>query len=119
MSEQKRKKESPGILDVDGKSFLLKSEPIVVGSGYSLSITDDDEEEGEPVIHVKTYGEIDVTKLRREIKQKYPKARIEGLTEQPLILVLSKGKKESQGKRGGRKKESKKKELIRILDEKK
>lgn len=94
MSEQKRKKKSAEILDVDGKSFLLKSEPIEVDAGYSMSITDGDKENREPVVHVKTYGDVDVTKLRKEIKQKYPKAKVEVMTEHPSILVVSRGKKE-------------------------
>jgi hypothetical protein len=117
MSKQKREKEVIGVLDVNEKSFVLKSEPLTVGSGYSLSIMDDDEDDSKPIIHVKTYGDVDVTKLRREIKRKYPKAKIEGLTEQPLILVGNRKEKENLGKKNKSGKGSDKKELIGILDE--
>jgi hypothetical protein len=118
MSKQKREKEVIGVLDVNEKSFVLKSEPLTVGSGYSLSIMGDDEEEdSNPVIHVKTYGDVDVTKLRREIKRKYPKAKIKGLKEQPLILVGNRKEKENLGKKNEKGKDGEKKELIGILDE--
>ncbi len=57
------------------------------GSGYSLSVTYD--ATGKPVMQVKTSGKMDSAKLRREIQQQYPNAKIVGLDEKPLIRVIT------------------------------
>jgi len=53
---------------------------------YSISVTYD--EEGKPVVEVKTYGDVDVAELRRDIEQRYPGARIEGLEKKRLIRIV-------------------------------
>ena len=57
---------------------------------YSISVTYD--EEGKPVVEVKTYGDVDVAELRRDIEQRYPGARIEGLEKKPLIRIVDEEK---------------------------
>jgi len=86
MSERKKRRDPLDILDIDEEDepFILEPGPIELGSGYSISVTYG--EDNRPVIHVKTYGDIDATELRKEIKQKYRGAKIEGL-EKPLIKV--------------------------------
>ncbi|MHA1595398.1 MAG: hypothetical protein ACTSXJ_07925 [Candidatus Baldrarchaeia archaeon] len=63
-----------------------------MGGGYSISVTYD--ETGRPIVRVQTYGNVDKEALRREIKNKYPDAKIIGLdeesTEPSLIREIAK-----------------------------
>jgi len=83
---------------------LFEPEPVEGGSGYSISVTDD--EKGKPVVQVKTYGDVDTAELRKNIEQRYPGARIEGLEEKPLIRIVCEGETGRQGRKT-EKKESK------------
>lgn len=123
MSERKRKRR--GIFDIfgfDEDSFLFGSELEPTkgegGSGYSISVTYD--EKGKPVVKVETHGDVDVAELRRDIQQRYPGAKIEGLEKQPLIRVVGEEEKEkpkSEKKMEKKKcKEKKKEPLIRIVE---
>ena len=51
------------------------------GSGYSVSVTCD--ENGEPIVQVQTHGDVEAAEsswiVRRDIEQRYPGAKIEGL----------------------------------------
>jgi len=124
MSERKRKRRGPfDIFGFDEDNFLLggELEPSKGegGCGYSMSVTYD--EKGKPVVKVETYGDVDVTKLR-DIQQRYPGAKIEGLEKQPLIRVVNeeetekKPEKKTEEKRGKEEKKEKKKPLIRIIE---
>jgi len=129
LSERKRKKRSPfDIFDFNEENFLFKRELEPTqgegGSGYSMSVTYD--EKGKPVVKVETYGEVDVAELRRDIQQRYPGAKIEGLEKQPLIRVVGEEKTEEQkpekkteNKRRKEQKEEKKEKkrpLMRIVE---
>lgn len=92
MPEKKRKKPFFDIFDFDEKDFLFGREPVEGGSGYSISVTYD--EKGKPVVQVKTYGDVDVAELRRDIEDRYPGARIEGLKKKPLIRIVDEEEKE-------------------------
>ena len=83
------------------RGFLFGREPVEGGSGYSISVTYD--EKGKPVVQVKTYGDVDVAELRRDIEQRYPGARIEGLEKKPLIRIVD---DEEEEKKAEDKKES-------------
>ncbi|NIO37351.1 hypothetical protein GTO27_06565 [Candidatus Bathyarchaeota archaeon] len=101
MPERKRKKK--GIFDLfefGEEDFLFGKEPARGGSGYSISMTYD--AEGQPLVKVKTHGNVDVAHLRRDIEQRYPGARIEGLEKKPLIRVVDE-------EEGAKKKKSEKK----------
>jgi len=122
LSERKRKK-SRGPFDIFGFSennFIFGSELEATkgegGSGYSMSVTYD--EKGKPVVKVKTRGDVDVTELRRDIQQRYPDAKIEGLEKQPLIRVVGEEEKEKQKtkKKPKEEKKEKKEPLIRIVE---
>lgn len=86
MSERKRKKRSFDFFGFDDKDFLLDKKTSGGGSGYSISVTYD--RAGKPVVQVKTQGDVDEAKLRRDIEQRYPGARIEGLETKPLIRIV-------------------------------
>jgi len=121
MPKEKRKK---GFFDLFGpdEDFLFDAKSFSEGgSGYSVSVTYD--EKGKPVVKVQTRGDLDAAELRRDIEQRYPGAKIEGLEKQPLIRVvreeptseIEKQKKEEQ-KETRKKKKEKKKPLIRVVE---
>ena len=62
-------------------------------------------ESGKPVVHVKTHGDVDVAELRRDIEQRYPGARIEGLEKKPLIRIVGEEKEEKERKNKGKEKQ--------------
>jgi len=101
MSEKKRKRPFFDIFGFGEEDFLFGREAVEGGSGYSISVTYD--EKGKPVVQVKTYGDVDVAELRRDIEQRYPGARIEGLEKKPLIRMVN---DEEEKKKAEDKKES-------------
>jgi hypothetical protein len=118
-----RKKKGKGFFDIfdfNEEDFLfgreLESTKGKGGSGYSMSVTYD--ENGKPVVAVKTYGEVDAAELRRDILQRHPGARIEGLENQPLIKVVGEEKTEKQNsvKKPKEEKKKKKEPLIRVVE---
>jgi len=96
MSKRKRKKPFFNLFGFDEEDFLFGREPVEGGSGYSISVTYD--ESGKPVVQVTTHGDMDVAELRRDIEQRYPRARIEGLEKKPLIRIVGEEKEEKEGK---------------------
>jgi hypothetical protein len=89
----KRKRKKRGIFDLfdfGEEDFLFGGESSG-NSGYSISVTYD--EAGKPLVRVKTRGDVDATELRRDIKRRYPGARIEGLEKKPLIRVVEEEEK--------------------------
>jgi len=120
VSERKRKRGFDLFdFDFDKEGFPFGHEPGENGSGYSISVTYD--EKGKPVVQVKTYGDVDTAALRKDIEQRYPGARIEGLEKQPLIRVVEEKETEKE-KRKTKKEKSKaerkedKKPLIRVIE---
>lgn len=91
MAERKQKRETHGIeLETEESSFILEPTQVEVGSGYTLSINYNEEEK--PIIDVKTYGEVDIPKLRREIERIFPNAQIRQLAQAHTIKVVKKRK---------------------------
>jgi hypothetical protein len=126
MSERKRKRREPfDFFSFDEDSFPFGSELEPTKgkgeTGYSMSVTYDDK--GKPVVKVETYGNVDAAELRRNIQQRYPGAKIEGLEKQPLIRIVGeeqtekqKPEKKPQEKRRKEEKKEKKEPLIRIVE---
>ena len=104
MPERKRKKKGIfDLFDFGEENFLFGKKPARGGSGYSISVTYD--EVGKPVVKVKTHGNVDAAHLRRDIEQRYPGARIDGLEKKPLIRVVDEeedAKKEKSEKKRDR-----------------
>ncbi|KPV64102.1 MAG: hypothetical protein AOA66_0416 [Candidatus Bathyarchaeota archaeon BA2] len=92
MSERRRRRRFFDLSGFDEEDFLFGREPAEGGSGYSISVTYD--EKGKPVVQVKTYGDVDMAELRRDIEQRYPGAKIEGLEKKPLIRIVDEEEKE-------------------------
>lgn len=114
MPERKKKRRFFDLFGFDEEDFLFGQEPVEGGSGYSISVTYDNS--GKPVVQVSTRGDVDVAELRKDIEQRYPGARIEGLEKKPLIKIVGEkkaGKKEEKPKRKAKKE---KKPLIKVIE---
>jgi hypothetical protein len=90
--------ESENIIELDNEepSFVLEPTEVEVGSGYSISVSYD--EDGKPIIDLKTYGEVDISKLRKEIKRVYPNAQIRRLSKTHSVAIARKRKGKSEVK---------------------
>jgi hypothetical protein len=86
MPERKRKRPFFDLFGFGEDDFLFGGKATQGGSGYSISVTYD--AKNKPVVHVKTHGDVDTTELRRDIEQRYPGAKIEGLEKKPLIRII-------------------------------
>ena len=101
MPERKRKRRFFNLFSFGDEDFLFGSEPTEGESGYSMSVTYDGK--GKPVVQAKIYGDMDTAKLRRDIKQRYPGAKIEELEKKPLIRIIDEDeeeKKKSEAEKG-------------------
>ncbi|MEM3580913.1 MAG: hypothetical protein QXH40_03895 [Candidatus Bathyarchaeia archaeon] len=93
MAEKRHKREtaSPVKLDLaEDLGFILEPAKIEIGSGYAVSLSYD--EEGNPVVDVKTYGDVDLSKIRRDIERLYPNAQIRQLNQESTVAVVRKRK---------------------------
>lgn len=79
MPERRRRYEEESLIEFDSGEFgfILEPRQVEVGSGYSLSVSYDENEK--PIVEVKTYGEVDIPKMRREIERMFPHAQIRQL----------------------------------------
>jgi len=93
--KNKREPEAPEI-EVVENGFELEPAQIEIGSGYTLQVSRDENEH--PIIDVKTYGKIDIQKLRREIERTFPNAHIRQLNQTPTVTV-AKTKKKTKARR--------------------
>ena len=96
MSKRKRKRRFFDFFGFGEEDLPFGGESSEGGSGYSMSVSNDGT--GKPVVQVKTCGEVDTAGLRKDIEQKYPGAKIEGLEKKPLIRIVDEG--ENEGKKG-------------------
>jgi hypothetical protein len=115
MSERRRKRRFFDIFGFGEEEFPF-GQTVEGGSGYSISVTYD--ERGKPVVRVETYGDVDVAELRKDIEQRYPGARIEGLEKQPLIRIVGEEEtmEERKPEKERRKAEKRKRSLIRVVE---
>jgi hypothetical protein len=99
MAERKSKRESENPVELDSEEigFVLEPTLVEVGSGYSVSISYDENEK--PMIDVKTYGEVDITKLRREIELAFPNAKIRKLNQTQTVTIAKKRKRKHKSKK--------------------
>lgn len=97
MSDRKHKQvENPG-LDMDETGFLLEPAQIEVGSGYTLKVKYNSQEK--PIVNVKTYGQVDLVKIMKEIERIFPNAQIRQLNEPTTVTVVKKNTKEIHKKK--------------------
>lgn len=96
MAERKNKRDSENLVELDSEDtgFVLEPAQVEVGSGYTVSVDYDENEK--PVLDVKTYGEVDITKLRREIERIFPNARIRQLDQSQSVAIVKKRKRKNK-----------------------
>lgn len=92
----KREPESPAEIDEED-CFELEPSHVEIGSGYTLQVSQDQYEH--PVVDVKTYGKVDVQKLRREIEKAFPNAHIRRMNQTPTVTVAKTNKKRTRNRR--------------------
>lgn len=100
MAERKHKRGTESLAEVecnDDLGFVLEPTKIEVGSGYTLCVRYDENEK--PVVDVKTYGEVDLTKLRTEIERAFPNAQIRQLIQTQSVTIVKKHKKKNKARR--------------------
>jgi hypothetical protein len=93
MAEKKHKRESESLIELDPEElgFVLEPTQVEVGSGYTVSVSYDENEK--PIIDVKTYGEVDIAKLRKEIERIFPNAQIRQLNQTQSVTIVKKRKR--------------------------
>ncbi|MDI6805823.1 MAG: hypothetical protein QMD20_04050 [Candidatus Bathyarchaeia archaeon] len=96
MVERKQKHETQSIIELEAEEsgFVLEPAQVEVGSGFTVFVSYDENEK--PIIDVKTYGEVNLTKLRREIERIFPNAKIRQLTQTSTVTVVKKRKKKKK-----------------------
>jgi hypothetical protein len=94
MAERKHKRETEGEIEPDETGFILEPTQVELGCGYTLSVNYDENEN--PVINIKTYGQVDIAKLRREIEKLFPNAQIKQLDQSCAITVSKKHKRKNK-----------------------
>jgi len=93
MAEKKHKRESESLIELDSEElgFVLEPTQVEVGSGYTVSVSYDENEK--PIIDVKTYGEVDIAKLQKEIERIFPDAQIRQLNPTQSVTIVKKRKR--------------------------
>jgi hypothetical protein len=102
MSERKHKRGSEDVLgmEVEETCFVLEPTQVEVGSGYALAISYDENEN--PIVDVKTYGQVDLTQVRREIEQIFPNAQIRQLNRKQSVVVAKRTKNAKRKRNKGK-----------------
>jgi len=96
MAERKNKRESENLVELDPEElgFVLEPTQVELGSGYTVSINYDENQK--PIIDVKTYGKVNLEKLRMEIARAFPNAQIRQLKQTQSITIVKKRRKKKQ-----------------------
>jgi len=99
MTDRKHKHESSNLTKINTEEigFILEPTKIELGSGYALSVSYDEDEN--PIIDIKTYGEVDIEKLRKDIARIYPNAQIRQQTQTPTTTIVKKHKPKPRSKK--------------------
>jgi hypothetical protein len=93
MAERKNKRETENLVEADSEElgFVLEPTQIEVGSGYTVCVSYDENEK--QIVDVKTYGEVDIARLRRDIERIFPNARIRQLNQTQSVKIVKKRKR--------------------------
>ena len=98
MAERKHKRASEDIAELDEEAgAVLEPTQIELGSGYTLAVSYDENER--PRVDIKTYGEVDLAQLRREIEGIFPNAQIRQKEQSRTVTVAKKNKRKPVGTR--------------------
>ncbi len=99
MSNRKDKHEPENFVELDTEEygFVLKPTQIEVGLGYSISVRHD--ENGKLIVDVKTYGEVDYAKIRKEINRVFPNAQIKQLNQTRSVTIVKRRRRKHLAKK--------------------
>jgi len=98
MAERKHKRGSEDIAELDEDAgILLEPTQIELGSGYTLSVSYDENQK--PIVDIKTYGQVDLALLRKEIEGVFPNARIRQKEQSQTMMASKKNKTKLGGAR--------------------
>ena len=85
-----RKSKRPEANSVEGTMtehpFFLEPAQVEIGSGYTLKINYDENDDA--VLDIKTYGQVDTTWLRHELKRAFPKIHVHRFSQATSGTVL-------------------------------
>jgi hypothetical protein len=87
--DARRESDSTGARSED-QGYVLEPTKIEVGSGYTFSVRYDENEN--PVIDLKTYGNVNIRKIVKEIQHAFPKAQIRKINEVQTFIAVKKNK---------------------------
>jgi len=73
-------------LEMEDVSFILEPAHVEVGSGYTISVNYDENEK--QVIDVKIYGEVNVVKMKRQIRKAFPNATIRNINDSSSVSIV-------------------------------
>jgi hypothetical protein len=92
MSERKKKQDPETTeVEVEENEFVLEPAQIEVGSGYTLAVHYDENQK--PLVAVKTYGQVDITQIKREILKVFPDAQLKHVNQTGSIRMVKAGKR--------------------------
>jgi len=99
MAERKNKRGSENAITLDSEevSFILEPNHVEVGSGYTVAVNYDEDER--PIVDVKTYGQVDIAQLRRDIGRAFPNAQIRRLNQARSVTVTKAKKRKEKTRR--------------------
>lgn len=93
MSERKSKRASgtENVEYCEVQPFLIEPTCVEVGAGYTVAVSHDEQER--EVVNVKTYGQVDMSLLRKEIQRVFPDAEIRRFNQADSVTVVRSGRK--------------------------
>ena len=98
MSERKNKRVSDTENeDSEEETFLVEPTSIEVGAGYTVAVSHDEHER--QVIDVKTYGQVDMSLLRKEIQRIFPGADIRRFNQADSVTVVRSTRKKNKSRK--------------------
>jgi hypothetical protein len=98
MSERKNKRISETENeDSEEETFVVKPTHVEVGAGYTVAVSHDEHER--KVIDVKTYGQVDMSLLRKEIQRVFPDADIRRFNQADSVTVVRSTRKKSKNRK--------------------
>jgi hypothetical protein len=96
MSERKKKQDPENTVEVETEEneFVLEPAQIEVGSGYTLAVHYDENQR--PMVAVKTYGQVDLTQIKREILKIFPDAQVKHMNQTKSVRMVKTRKRKSK-----------------------
>lgn len=95
MSERKiRREDSSVAFDLEETGFAVKPAKVDIGSGYAVALGYDENDAA--IVNVKTYGNVDVAKVHRELEKLFPNAKIIHSSQKSSVAVVRKHKRKRE-----------------------